>query len=82
MSFNVEFQAENPEAARQKVDGETTIPSCVKDFIKQALEAPAYSPQALDVVYVKAVGHLFKNDYGVSTANIEVRRIPILKEKI
>lgn len=75
MSFNFEFVAQR-EDARQIV-GEEHAPETVKQFLLQALTA--FKPDSM--VRVKAVGHLYGNDYSVSTADISVSEITIRRPK-
>ena len=67
MSFNFEFTAASSELA-EKILTEEHAPDCVKAFIAQAVKAV----KPPDMVYVKAVGHLFNDDYQTSTYNITV----------
>lgn len=69
MSFNVEFTAASATSAAQIV-AEEHLPDSVRTFLAQAISGCAGSP-----VYVKAVGHLYKNDYQVSTVQIVVSRV-------
>jgi hypothetical protein len=75
MSFNFSFTAETAEDA-QKIIGEEHMPECVKTFITVALSAFPGKP-----VYVKAIGHLYSNDYTTSTADIAVGEAVIRKPK-
>ena len=75
MSFNVDFVAKR-EDARQIV-GEEKLPAVIRDFLYQALTA--WNPES--TVRVKAIGHLYGNDYSTSTADISVSKILIRKPK-
>lgn len=77
MSFNFEFNAGTIDRAREIIAKEHA-PDVVKAFLGLALDGIERNqePQAVLGIYVKAVGHLHNGqDYAVSTANIEVRRI-------
>ena len=63
MSFYVEFTAASHDDALRIVLAEEILPDCVRTFICQAVEA--YPAAA--AIYVKAVGHLYSEDYEVSS---------------
>lgn len=73
MSFSFEFHARVADVATLLKQGAAeSAPTCVKDFICQAVqELPG------DFVSVSARGHLFNKDYQVSSCVIEVRPITI-----
>ena len=75
MSFSIEFVARDAEDADAIMAQEQYVPQTVKDFVRQALKA------AKGPVLVKAHGHLFNNDYDVSSATIEVRPLGFRKPK-
>ena len=71
MSFSFEFIAKKSDASL--IVFMEHAPSDVKEFIQQALTA--FKPD--DLVFVKAVGHLYHNDndYETSTAIIDVHKV-------
>ena len=75
MSFNVDFVAKREDA--RQIIGEEIMPNVVRDFLLQALTA--WKPES--IVRVKAVGHLYGNDYQPSTADISVNEILLRKPK-
>ena len=81
MSFNVEFVAESAADAKKIVAEEYYLPESVKDFLNHALSA-----YPTGMVSVKATGHLYNNDYKVSTATIEVKGIgvrhPVMQDQV
>ncbi len=69
MSFNVEFVAASADDA-SKIVVQEHLPENVRSFILHGLTA---FPTGL--VRVKAVGHLYNNDYKYSTAVVEVNEV-------
>ena len=75
MSFNFEFVAEREDA--NQIIGEESAPELVKDFLRAGLSA--FAPGSM--VHVKAVGHLFSNDYNRSTGELLVEQVNVRKPK-
>lgn len=75
MSFNFEFVAEREDA--NQIIGEEHAPEIVKDFLRAGLSA--FAPGSM--VHVKAVGHLFSNDYQTSTGQLVVEQVTVRKPK-
>jgi hypothetical protein len=73
MSFSVEFWATVADA--EKIVEQEYLPSTVKLFLGQALLAFT----AVDMVHVKAFGHLFNKDYERSNAEIVVEKVLLKK---
>lgn len=69
MSFHFEFTAEREDAFQ--IIGEEYAPDIVKDFLRTGLSA--FVPGSM--VYVKAIGHLFADDYQTSSADLVVRQV-------
>lgn len=75
MSFNFDFIAEREDASQ--IIGEEHAPTLVKDFLRAGLSA--FKPGSL--VRVKAVGHLFNNDYQTSNSDLLVTEVTLRKPK-
>lgn len=75
MSFNFEFVAEREDA--NQIIGEEYAPEIVKDFLRAGLSA--FVPGSM--VHVKAVGHLFSNDYNRSNGELLVEQVNVRKPK-
>jgi len=75
MSFNFEFVAEREDA--NQIIGEESAPEIVKGFLRAGLSA--FKPGSL--VHVKAVGHLFNNDYQKSTGELVVEQVSLRTPK-
>ena len=75
MSFSMDFVAEREDAAQ--IIGEEHAPEMVKDFLRAGLTA--FAPGTL--VHVKASGHLYNNDYAVSTGTLLVEQTILRKPK-
>ena len=75
MSFNFEFVAEREDAVQ--ILSEENAPVEVKNFISVGLRA--FKPGSL--VHVKAVGHLYNNDYQISTGALVVEQVYLRKPK-
>jgi len=75
MSFNFEFVAEREDAGQ--IISEEYAPGVVKDFLFAGLQA--FKPGSF--VHVKAVGHLFSNDYQTSTGQLVVEQVILRKPK-
>ena len=75
MSFNFEFVAEKEDAVQ--ILNEETAPVAVKNFVSDGLLA--FKPGSL--VHVKAVGHLYNNDYQKSTGELVVEQVHLRKPK-
>lgn len=75
MSFSMEFTAVQADAVR--IVAQHYAPECVKEFIRKGLVA--FAPDAL--VYVKAHGHLYNNDYQRSNADIVVQQVLLTQPK-
>src|SRR5690349_1347563 len=73
MSFSTEFTAAQKDAL--SLIEKDYLPSEVRLFLRQALMA--FKSEAM--VYVKATGHLYSNDYQRSNADIVVQEVLIRK---
>lgn len=75
MSFHVQFVAKTPAAALAKVERDAQLPESVKGFLRQAL----LGVESSQMVSVLAQGHLFKDDYTISTCKIEVMPLALVE---
>ena len=75
MSFNKQFSAATKADAVAILDQDSSVPAVVRQIIDMGLEAVADDQP----VAVKAVGHIFNNDYRVTTADISVTPITYQK---
>jgi hypothetical protein len=75
MSFSFEFIATRQDAHAILV--EEHMPESVREFLFHGLLAC----KSEDLVHVKAFGHLFNNDYPISTATLSVTPVSFRKPK-
>lgn len=74
MSFSFDFHAKPADVAallEQRPDA-SAAPSSVKAFIRAAVEGLNF-----DLVHIHAHGHLFKNDFSVSSCDIIVNPLTV-----
>ena len=75
MSFNFDFVASQQDAGA--ILTEEHAPESVKEVLRRGLIA--FKPESL--VRVKAVGHLFNNDYQKTTADLLVEQVVVRTPK-